>query len=307
LLDGYINIKSKYIHRMKLCIFNSLPIHYEMFAHVLDYCKYKGLQIDVYTNKNNNYGWLDYYEKNYNIFTWYPISFFNPGAYDYILLLTDDDSGFSPNWNTRSKVIITEHDGRRQLPLNIYRKHQTRKFNLRNPPSDPETWIMPVWNNMLFKKYDRLTVLSVGNATNRINLNKLFTNVAEIEFILVDRNMDCSNSSDKIKKYNKLDTNLLIEYAGKSHYILFWPTTQFSMNHMEHSMSASFPLGYSVGTQILVPESFIKPLDLKGIVGIPDNRPILLEKPRDVLDFMNQRDALIERRNRIFDITFRQK
>lgn len=307
MLDEHINILYRFIHRMKLCIFNSLPLHYEMFAHVLDYCKTKNLDIDVYTIKTNNHGWLDYYEKNYNIVSWYPISFFNPDAYDYTFLLTDDDSGFNPYWNTSSKIIITEHDGKRQLEVNAYRRHQTRKFNSRIPPSDPDTWIMPVWNNRLFEKYDRLTVLSIGNASNGINLNTLFTNVAEIEFILVDRNMDCSNSSDKVKKYNQLDTTLLIEYASKAHYILFWPTTQFSMNHMEHSMSGSLPLGYSVGTKILVPETFLKPLALKGLVGIPENRPILLEKPIDMLDFMNERDALIERRNRIFDITFYQK
>lgn len=289
---------------MKLCIFNSLPLHYEMFAHVLDYCKSKNLDIDVYTNKNNNYGWLEYYEKQYNIFLWYPISFFNPDAYDYIFLLTDDDSGFNPYWHTSSKVIVTEHDGNRELPLNAYRKHQTRHFKLRTPPSDPDTWILPIWNNTPFNKYDRLTVISVGNATNLINLKSLFTNMEDIEFILIDREMDCSNSSNNVKKFNKLDASLLIEYAAKSHYILFWSTTCFSMNHMEHSMSASFSLGYSVGTQILVPESFIKPLDLKGLVGIRENHPILLEKPKDTIDFMNQRSELIERRDRVFDKIF---
>uniref|UniRef100_A0A6C0DJX3 Methyltransferase FkbM domain-containing protein n=1 Tax=viral metagenome TaxID=1070528 RepID=A0A6C0DJX3_9ZZZZ len=299
----FVNIRSY----TRLCIFNSLPQHYEMFAHVLDYCKYKGLQIDIYTNKDLQHGWLDYYQETYNIITWYPVSFFNPDAYDYIFLLTDDDRGFDPYWNTSSKVIITEHDGKRELPVNAYRKHQTRKFNLRNPPSDPGTWMMPVWENTLFEKYEKLTVLSVGNATNGINLNTLFTNVSDIDFILVDRDMDTSNLQENVRKYNKLDASLLIEYASKSHYILFWPTTEFSMNHKEHSASGSFTLGYSVGTPILVPESFLKPLDLKGLVGICENSPIFLEKPKDTIDFMNQRDALIERRNKVFDISLCQK
>jgi hypothetical protein len=275
-----------------------------MFAHVLDYCKSKNIQIDVYTNKTNHYGWLDYYEKTYNICTWYPISFFNPDAYNYIFLLTDDDTGFNPYWNTSSKVIITEHDGKRELPLNVYRKHQTRQFKLRTPPSNPDTWVMPVWNNVFYEKYDRLTVLSVGNATNGINLNNLFSNVSDIQFILIDREMDCSNSSDKVKRFNKLDASLLIEYAAKSHYILLWSTTWFSMNHIEHSMSASFPLGYSVGTQIIVPESFIKPLDLKGLIYIKENHPIHLEKPTDYIDFTEQRNELFKRRNRVFDSVF---
>ena len=292
------------MNRMKLCIFNSLPFHYEMFAHVLDYCKNKNLQIDIYTNKDNNHGWLNMYEKEYNVIAWYPISFFNPDAYDYIFLLTDDDTGFNPFWNSMSKVIVTEHDGKRELFVNAYCKHQTRHFKLRMPPSNPDTWITPVWDNRFFKKYDKLTVISIGNVSNQLDLRKLFSNFSNIQFILVDRDIDCSDSSDMVQKYNKLDASLLIEYAAKSHYILFWPTTEFSMAHKEHSTSGSFPLGFSVGTQILVPETFLKPLDLKGFIGIPEDRAIFLEKPVSYEEFNEQREELLKRRNRVFDGIF---
>jgi len=274
-----------------------------MFAHVLDYCLQKSLKIDIYTNKEKHYGWLDFYEKEYRIFTWYPISFFNPGAYDYVFLLTDDDHGYDKFWNNTTRVIVTEHDSKRQLNLKAYRKHQTRHFKLRDPSSDPNTWIVPVWNNTLYNKYETLTVLSIGNATNNLNLQNIFSNFSEINFILVDRDMNYSNSISNIKKYNKLHTSELIEYAGRSHYILFWPTTSYSFQHKDYSMSGCFPLAYSVGTPLLVPESFIEPLGLNGMIGISDHGSVKLNYPKETIykEFMEQREHLLKRRNNIFN------
>jgi hypothetical protein len=270
-----------------------------MFAHVLDYFKNKKMVIDVYTNKTNNYGWLSYYEKEYNIHVWYPISFFNASAYDYVFLLTDDDTGYNPHWNNTTRVIVTEHDGKRQLPLKAFRFHQTRQFKLRLPPSDPNTWILPVWNATLQTKYERLTVLSVGNATNNLNLPSLFSNYKEIDFILVDRDMNTQNTEPNIRKYNKLEASKLIEYAGKSHYILVWPTTNYSTNHKFHSMSGSIPLSYSVGTHLIMPQSYIEPIGLEGILGISEIDPIFLKKPETTL--IKERNLLLKRRNSIFD------
>jgi hypothetical protein len=292
---------------MRFCIFNSLPQHHEMFAHVLDYFKERNVSIDIYTNKINHYGWLDFYEKNFSIISWFPISFFNPDAYDYVFLLTDDDKGYAPFWNDKTRVIVTEHSSKRQLNLRSYFTIQTREFKLRNPPSDPNTWILPVWNNKLDEKYEKLKVLSIGNATNGINLPSLFSNFSDIQFILVDRHMDISEKGGNITRYNCLDATRLIEFAAKSHYIIFWPTSAFSMEHKHNSMSGSFALACSVGTPLILPESFIEPLGLEAI-GIPDSplKPIHLEKPSDTLvsAVLKQREDLLKRRDRIFDSLF---
>lgn len=289
---------------MNICIFNSLAQHHEMFAHVLDYFKGKNKKIDVYTNITNNYGWLRFYEIQYGIYQWYPILFFNPDAYDYVFLLTDDDHGYEPFWkNTKVRVIVIEHYSPRELNNRAYLKLQTRKFVNRSPPSHDDTWILPVWDNPRYEKYDKLTVLSIGNATNGLDLPSLFKNYKDIQFILCDRDLDTYSDSPNISKYNKLDTSKLIEFAGKSHYILFWPTTEYSLNHKWNSMSGCFPLAYSVGTPILLPQSFIEPLGLSGLVGIPDGSSICLDKPDHTLyeTFNIQRLELLKRRNHIFD------
>lgn len=292
---------------MKFCIFNSFPFHHEMFAYVLDYFKERGLAIDIYTNTINNYGWLDFYEKQFGSVLWFPISFFNPETYDYIFLLTDDDPKYLHFWNDMTRVIVVEHSGERQLNLRPYFTLQTRQFKLRNPPSDPNTWVLPVWNNILNEKFEKLTVLSIGSSSNKINLKMLFLNFSEIDFILVDRRMNIDQDSPNIKGYKCLDSSKLIEFAAKSHYIIFWPTCEITQGHQYNTISGTYPLAYSVGTPLLLPESFIDPLGLEGILGLPDT-PTHLEKPSDALvsAFLNQRDALLKRRNYIFDSFIQQ-
>ena len=291
---------------MKFCIFNSLPQHHEMFAYVLDYFKSSNKPIDVYTNKTNDYGWLKFYEKKFSVISWFPISFFNPDAYDYVFLLTDDDRGYQPFWNDKTRVIVVEHDGKRKLDYRSYFTIQTRQFKLRNPPSDPNTWVLPIWNNEFYEKFDKLTVLSIGNASNKINLPALFKNFSDIQFILVDRHMDTGAlpAQPNVTRYNSLEASRLVEFAAKAHYIVFWPTTAFSQEHMHNSMSGSFPLAYSVGTHLLIPESFIEPLGLDGIVGIEGS--IHLEKPDEALysRFLVQRTDLLKRRDTLFNSLF---
>jgi hypothetical protein len=117
--------------------------------------------------------------------------------------------------------------------------------------------------------------------------------------------MDTHSDSSNVTKYNKLDATKMIEYASKSHYILFWPTTGYAHRHRDLSMSGSFPLGYSVGTQLLVPESFVEPLGLKGLASIPDGGGKQLEKPTDeeYSVFMTERIELIKRRDGLFSST----
>lgn len=292
---------------MTFCIFNSLPMHYEMYAHVLDYFKEKNTHIDIYSNKVNHHGWLDFYEKNFSVISWFPISFFNAEAYDYVFLLTDDDYGYTPFWNDKTRVIVIEHYGKRHLNLRSYFTLQTRQFKLRNPPSDPNTSMLPVWNNPMYEKFEKLTVLSIGSATNTINLSSLFSNFTDIHFILVDRHMNTASKESNITRYNSLNASQLVEFAAKSHYIIFWPTTQFSQEHKHNSMSGSFPLAFSVGTPLILPESFTDTLGLEGLT-IPDSplTPIHLEKPRDELitRVLKQRDDLLKKRNRIYDSLF---
>jgi hypothetical protein len=289
---------------MKYAIFNSFPFHYEMFAHILDYFKAHNLQIDVFTNTQNNCGWLEFYESKFGPRIWHPISEFHPEFYDYVFVPTDDDRGYVQHWhNKTAKVIVIEHAGNRTLGLPAHRTFQTRQFKQRQPPSSPDTWMLPVWYGLQVEKYEKLTVLCLGNATNHLNIQSLFKNHTEINFILVDRYMNTADSTANTQKYNSLDTSKLIEFTAKSHYSLFWPTTGFAWNHQYNSLSGSIPLAFSLQTIPLVPQSFLEPIGLPGIVGIPDGGDFELKKPTEeqVAALNTGLDDLLARRDRLLD------
>ena len=271
---------------MKYAIFNSFPFHFEMFAHVLDYFK----EIDVYTSTSGECGWLRYYEMTYGIKTWHLISEFNPSDYDYVFLLTDDDPAYTPPWNTR--VIVVEHDANRSLNLPAHRLLQTRNFR------NTDTWLTPVWNAAPQQKYEQLTVMAVGNAAIFLPsiLPTLFSNFTDIQFILIDRNMR-PGTDGNITAYNNVDATALIEMAGKSHYILFWPTTGFAHRHKHTSLTASVPLSYSVGTPLILPADFANALGLQGTLGIQAGHHLTM--PSSIDAFMAERASLLERRDRI--------
>ena len=283
---------------MRYAIYNSHPYHYEMFAHLIDYFKDRGLQIDIYTNMTNLCGWMTYYQHTYGINTWFSTAMFDPTKYDTVFLMTDDDPTFA-FWNTR--VVVYEHDSERTLNLPAYRTLQTRQFMLRDPPSDPNTWIIPVWNNPIKEKYDRLTVLSVGNAALYVQsmLPAIFSNFNDINFILVDRNMPEAVNGN-ITTHNSLDATALIDIASKSHYILFWPTTGYSYRHKNISMTGALPLAYSVGTPLLMPADFAEAIGLDGIIGIHPPFHLATASIPDC-------SPLIERRNRILDDVIRPR
>jgi len=286
---------------MKYAIFNSFPFHFEMFAHVLDYFKENNQDIDIYTNITGANGWLKFYETKYGVKRWSSITEFNPTDYDYVFLLTDDDPAYACFWNETTRVIVIEHDSNRSLALPAYRTLQTRQFMHRTPPTDSNTWIIPIWNEIPSEKYEPLTVMAVGNAAIFVAqiLPALFTNFSDIQFILVDRHMTTGVNAN-IKSYNNLDTTTLLEMAGKSHYILFWPTTGFSQNHKYDSLTASVPLAYSVGSPLILPSDFAEALGLQGTLGIQVGHHLTKPTMHLTNQFTDQRHQLIERRNRIF-------
>lgn len=272
-----------------------------MFAHVLDYCKQHAQDIDIYTNTLNDYGWLALYEETYSVPTWYPLSRFDPTQYDCVLLLTDNDSMYSPFWNATTHVIVIEHGAHRQLPLPAQVFLQTRHMKTRSPPSNPDTWMIPVWNNPPYEKYTPLTVACVGSGcTLGVRaIRALFSNCDDIRILLIDRNAADTGGFPNVESYSKLDAETMLEYVGKSTYILVAPLP--NTFHKDHIVSASIPLGYSVGTPILLIQSWADSYDFPGIIRIPDTSPLELQHPTlEQLDtFQAERTALLARRDTV--------
>ena len=288
---------------MKVALFNGFPFHYEMFAYVLDYCSNNSIKVDCYTNKVNDLGWFNIFERDYNIKSWYSINSFKPSEYDYVFLLTDDDYSYMPFWNKTTKVIVIEHCGTRILNLPAYKILQTRQFKLRHPPSDPMSWVVPVWNNVLYSKYANLTVLCIGRSAPRrtSELSTLFSNFSNIHFIIINRNLNFTENIPNITTYTSINAENMIEIAAKSHYILLLPN--YNTDHENISMSASVPLAYSVGTPLLMTKQFAKGYGFNGIVSMPEKYPFILKMPSEdqIAKCMTGRSELLERRDSVFN------
>jgi len=87
---------------MKVAVYNGLPCHYEVIAHVSEYCKLRGHELVVYSTVEKSWGWFDYYG-----ITPLPVEQYSHKEFDYVLLLTDDDWSFplTPD----EKIIFIEH------------------------------------------------------------------------------------------------------------------------------------------------------------------------------------------------------
>ena len=288
---------------MRIAAFNSFPFHYEMLAHVLDYCHQYSLDIDVYTNIVNDYGWLAFYERTYSVNTWYPISRFDPARYDCVILLTDDDRKYAPLWNTTTRVVVIEHDACRQLPLPAQVFLQLRHMKTRSPPSRPDTWMFPVWDNTPYEKYSSLTVACVGaGCTIGVHaIRALFSNVDGISILLIGRQKINTHGFHNVESYCNLDAETMLEYVGKSTYILVAPLQSQGHNYKDDKISASIPLGFSVGTPVLMIQSWVESYNVPGFIHLPDNVPIELKHPtaeqRDA--FCSERASLLARRDAV--------
>ena len=284
---------------MRIAAFNGFPFHYEMFAHILDYCKRAALEIDIYTNIVNDYGWLSLYEEAYSVDTWHPISRFDPAQYDCVILLTDNDTLYNPFWNATTHVVVIEHGAYRHLPLPAQVFLQTRHMKVRSPPSDPDTWMLPVWDNRPYEKYPTLTVACVGSGcTLGVHaIRALFSNPDDIRLLFIDRQYTDRCGFSNVESYCKLEAETMLEYVGKSTYILVAPLP--NTFHKDHITSASIPLGYSVGTPVLMIESWADSYDFPGVIPIADTMELKHPTSEQLDTFREGRAALLSRRDAV--------
>ena len=268
---------------MKIALYNGFPFHYEMFAFVLDFLQGAGEAVDVYTNTETALGWLDVYAERFRVESWIPVTAFNPAGYDYVFLLTDDDESFQKPWFSETKVIVVEHYAPRELRLPVYKSIQVRHFQSRTPPSDPATWMLPVWEpRASYEKYEQLTVVCIGvcSAHSMRELKRVFRNFNDIHFIIINRNEWFYGRAPNIELITGADASKLIECAARSHYILTMPAN--NPKHHIDAVSAATPLGFSVGTLSMIPQAWINMYELGGIHGMVGySNSCRLSKPND--------------------------
>ena len=95
----------------KIGIFNSFPFHYEMFGFILNYAQNNNIEVDIFTNQNNNLGWMDFYREKFNNFNIIDFNIFEGNTNDYFLyfLSTDDDPAFNSEWKSDNVICLNHY------------------------------------------------------------------------------------------------------------------------------------------------------------------------------------------------------
>lgn len=300
---------------MSICAFNSFPFHYECIGFVLDYFQKIGKPLHVFTNTEDSFGWLEVYKAKFpSTFIFRPVEEYNDADWDYVIVLTDNDTGYDKTW-THAKMIMIEHSApRRIIHPAAHTYLQLRQFNVRNPPSPSSTWLFPVWNCDLGPKpiNARTKLVCIGDnmPTRPYELIDILPNFYDLDIVYINRIKSIYHENNavwaeysNVTIYEDLDARDLLAQAHSADYILMYP---LKPQYREYNMSAMVPLAYSVGTPLLMVESWAKSFGLGGITIMDCETEIKPPTPEFLLEFQKQREELFARRDRVLQATLSQ-
>ena len=285
----------------RIGIFNSFPFHYEMFGFILNYAQNNNIEVDIFTNKQNNMGWLDFYKESFSNFNIIDFNNFNGNTnkYSTFFVTTDDDPLFKSEWRT-DNVICINHYYKIRTP-NF--KHYLNVANFKDSLLDYSYPCYPLINYQ--DKIQNTTVCIIGGgfglnfsilkrlqSNNKIKLNMFVGNTDKI-------NTDAMNVLDNnifdIHFKIAIDTTEMINELNKSSYILI----NYNYNHdmiNGNSCSGSIQLALSTLCKPIMAKTSNKYLQIENALefDIDSDEPINID---DEIDFQ----LLEEERNKYVD------
>lgn len=290
----------------RIAIFNCFPFHYEMFGTVLEFLTQRGLNFTIYSETRDAMGWFEVYTHTFGNLTINPVNAFDHTKYDYVFLLTDDDFVYHYSW-THPKVIMFEHSGRRNTARMTWRRIQMREFTQRLPPSSPHTWALPVWSIFQRPKAEALKIVAIGNncPSNPDELKPWFQDITALQFVFINRNPaptkfdhDSWTPYKNVTLLENIDAQAMLEHAASAHWILLLPKNG---NQYKDAISACIPIGYGVGTPLLLSKAWCEAYDLKGMCALDPSSPI--GKPSNIImdELYETQAALQKRRDRLLE------
>lgn len=284
----------------KIAIYNALPFHYEMYGFILNYAKNTNRFVDIYSVKNNDLGWFDFYLQKFNNFSINNIDRYDPSInYDYVFLTTDTDREFKPQW-FNEKVIVINHDYtiRNMYSINYI---NVAKFNNSNLdyciPCYPVCYPNEKIQNNVISIIGGHEIVIYNTKYNTNIINRLrFNNDKPIELHFISRTIDkeklsCLDPRFIVYTHELITTLEMEEILKKSTYILL--SFCDSKNKREgHLASGSIQLAYNYLCRPIISSYTNKILDLKYAFEYNENSNdnIIL----DTVDF----DKLVEARTR---------
>ena len=280
---------------MKIAVYNGFTCHYEMFGYIIEFCRDHRIQVDIYTETQNNMKWLEFYIDFFpKCFTLKKHTLYPPeNKYDKIIVATDDDFSFKDNWfNDRVIVIDHHYTNRRQIaPLHI---------GIRFFPSNPsQEWALPVYRLIdlnIKKNIENKSILFIGIHA-RIDqdiISKMFPNMI---CIFADRVIP-TYQHDTIYSYNNLSTIDLVYYLRCSSFVFI---SDVNNDHFDKSMSASIPIALATLCTLVMPKKMNDYYKLSSAIEyetLSDLTENILKHDSSLVD--NDLQTMITHRNRVF-------
>lgn len=288
----------------RIAIFNGFPFHYEMFGFVLEYLTNLNLSFDIFSETRDEMGWIHVYETRFaRSFPFQNIKEYNPIKYDYLILLTDDDSLL--RWSDGAKIIMFEHSGIRTVRQKPYRRIQLRQFVNRVPFSSPDTWCLPVWNIRQRPKELGVKVVAVGNncPCNPEELKPWIYDIRAPTFVFINRNpaptkFDHASWEDypNVRLLENINADQLLEEVATADWAILLPKNEYQHKTF---ISAILPIAYGVGVPILMKREWIPAYNMGGMR--PLDNTVSLTKPSEQLlaEVIQTRKELLKRRDKI--------
>ena len=289
---------------LNICIFNSLGFHFEMFGYLIDYCKQKNYNLDIYTTDYNNYGFIKFYFHFFQFKNFFDVQTYNSNnKYDKIILTTDNDYNFHAfGYNlerplTKYGICINHIDFNRNLS---FIDHIGTRFYINNPKQD---WALPVYRicDLKNKKDNHLNLIVCIGKGNMFRNIERFKDYDTYNFIIIGRDflesVDYSKHKN-IKVYSKLDTSAMIEILKLASYVFI--NNEINKVHIENSMSGSIPLALNCLCNLIMPKAMNDLYKLKSPITYEENQKIEISKPN--FDLVNEDlNNMIEHRNNVFN------
>jgi len=301
---------------MKLALLNTFAFHFEMFGHIIEYCLLKNIRLDIFTEFENDLGWIKFYIFNYipgnenqeydlnkqdnKLIRFYPFNVFtSSNDYTKVILATDDDLGV-PNEIINEKFICIDHhitNRRPQVPIHISIRDYKKNID----------WTFPVYKIIDIESKTKISkpiISCIGRFNCPKDISKfknLFKNFNNFTFAMIDRHLqdyiEIYRGFSNINCFPELNTTQMYNLLIQSDYIFISDENE---DHCSVSLSAAIPLGLNCLCQLIMPEKMNEHLNLKSVITYSEKNKIELSKPD--LNLINKElSELITHKIKVFD------
>ena len=257
----------------KIALFNGFAFHYEMIGYLIEYCVFKNIQLDIYTETVDNMDWLKFYLLTFpkNSFKLKKIQDYkHNNNYTKVILLTDDDFHFKDQW-INEKIMCIDHDKyNRREKINI---HIGTRFYPIRPNLD---WALQVYKMIDIQekiKISKNNIVVIGNNVRYFKpeyIHKI-KNFEEYNFIFIDRYIDTYldlkfKNLPNITIYNKLSTIDMLKILKENSYMFLSDIEDKKSGRI----SASIPLALNCLCTMIMPKGMNNYYKFKSAIEYED-------------------------------------